>query len=104
MKFNVSAEVSEYIYFHLYPSDVSKIEFDQIQGGENIVSSAKIFMDVIQNKGTEAQQNVVCANAGMAIATALDLEPIDGFLKAKESILSGNAMKSFKTLQKLSSK
>ena len=84
--------------------EVSKIEFDQIQGGENIVSSAKIFMDVIQNKGTEAQQNVVCANAGMAIATALDLEPIDGFLKAKESILSGNAMKSFKTLQKLSSK
>ena len=83
---------------------VSKIEFDQIQGGENIVSSAKIFMDVIQNKGTIAQQNVVCANAGMAIATALDLEPIDGFLKAKESILSGNAMKSFKTLQKLSSK
>ena len=84
--------------------EVSKIEFDQIQGGENIVSSAKIFMDVIQNKGTIAQQNVVCANAGMAIATALDLEPIDGFLKAKESILSGNAMKSFKTLQKLSSK
>ena len=84
--------------------EVSKIESDQIQGGENIVSSAKIFMDVIQNKGTKAQQNVVCANAGMAIATALNLEPIDGFLKAKESIQSGKAIKSFKTLQKLSSK
>ena len=28
MKFRVSADVREYIYFHLYPSDVSKIEFD----------------------------------------------------------------------------
>ena len=29
IKFSVSAnKVSEYIYFHLYPSDVSKIEFD----------------------------------------------------------------------------
>ena len=50
---------------------VSKVEFNQIQGGEDIISSVKIFMNVIQNKGTEAQQNVVCANAGMAISNAL---------------------------------
>ena len=71
---------------------VSKVEFNQIQGGEDIISSAKIFMNVIQNKGTEAQQNVVCANAGMAISTALGLEPIDGFMRAKESLQSGNAL------------
>ena len=60
-------------------------------------------MNVIQNKGTEAQQNVVCANAGMAISTALGLEPIDGFIRAKESLQSGNALESLKVLQKLSS-
>ena len=81
---------------------VSKVEFNQIQGGEDIISSVKIFMNVIQNKGTEAQQNVVCANAGMAISTALGLEPIDGFIRAKESLQSGNALESLKILQKLS--
>jgi anthranilate phosphoribosyltransferase len=82
---------------------VSKVEFNQIQGGEDIISSAKIFMNIIQNKGTEAQQNVVCANAGMAISTSLGLEPIDGFIRAKESLQSGNALESLKVLQKLSS-
>jgi len=83
---------------------VPKINHEQIQGGEDIISSAKIFMNVIQNKGTEAQQNVVCANAGIAISTALDIDPMDGFLIAKESILSGKALESLKILQNLSSK
>jgi anthranilate phosphoribosyltransferase len=59
-------------------------------------------MNVIQNKGTQAQQNVVCANAGMAIATALDLSPIEGFEKAKESLSNGNAHKALTILQNLS--
>tara|TARA_B100001057_G_scaffold500316_1_gene614695 strand:- start:19077 stop:20072 length:996 start_codon:yes stop_codon:yes gene_type:complete len=83
---------------------VPKINHEQIQGGEDIISSAKIFMNVIQNKGTEAQQNVVCANAGIAISTALDIDPMDGFLMARESILSGKALESLKILQNLSSK
>ncbi|MBL30476.1 MAG: anthranilate phosphoribosyltransferase [Flavobacteriaceae bacterium] len=83
---------------------VPKINHEQIQGGEDIISSANIFMNVIQNKGTEAQQNVVCANAGIAISTALDIDPMDGFLMARESILSGKALESLKILQNLSSK
>ena len=59
-------------------------------------------MNVIQNKGTQAQQNVICANAGMAIATALNISPIEGFEKAKESLLSGKALHALTTLQKLS--
>jgi len=59
-------------------------------------------MDVIQNRGTEAQQNVVCANAGMAIATALDLSPIEGFEKAQESLGSGKAFEALTKLQNLS--
>lgn len=62
----------------LTPQDfgVSPLRTNQIAGGDNVASSAKIFMDVIQNKGTQAQQEVVCANAGMAIATALDRSSI----------------------------
>ena len=59
-------------------------------------------MNVIQNNGTQAQHDVVCANAGMAIATALNLSPIDGFEKAKESLASGKALEALKQLQNLS--
>lgn len=88
----------------LTPQDfgVLPLEASQIAGGNNVDSSAKIFMNVIQNKGTQAQQEVVCANAGMAIATALDLSPIEGFEKAKESLLSGKAFETLTKLQNLS--
>ena len=88
----------------LTPQDfgVLPLEASQIAGGDNVESSANIFMNVIQNKGTQAQQEVVCANAGMAIATALDLSPIDGFEKAKESLLSGKAFEALTQLQNLS--
>jgi anthranilate phosphoribosyltransferase len=88
----------------LTPQDfgVLPLEASQIAGGDNVESSANIFMNVIQNKGTQAQQEVVCANAGMAIATALGLSPIDGFEKAKESLLSGKAFEALTQLQNLS--
>ena len=88
----------------LTPQDfgVLPLEASQIAGGDNVESSATIFMNVIQNKGTQAQQEVVCANAGMAIATALDLTPIEGFEKAKESLLSGKAFEALTQLQNLS--
>ena len=88
----------------LTPQDfgVLPLEASQIAGGNNVDSSAKIFMNVIQNKGTQAQQEVVCANAGMAIATSLDLSPIEGFEKAKESLLSGKAFETLTKLQNLS--
>ena len=88
----------------LTPADfgVKTVRPDEISGGENVASSAEIFMHVIQNKGTKAQTKVVCANAGMAIATALQSTPQDGFEIAKESLLSGKAFEALKNLQKLS--
>jgi anthranilate phosphoribosyltransferase len=38
----------------------------------------------------------------MSIATALNLSPIEGFEKAKESLQSGKALHALTTLQKLS--
>ena len=73
-----------------------------ITGGETVDSSVAIFMNILQNNGSQEQQNVVYANAGMAIATAEKLSPIQGFEKAKESLTSGKALSAFKTLQKLS--
>ena len=88
----------------LMPRDfgVDPVSENAISGGENVEHSTKIFIDIIQNKGTIAQQNVVCANAGMAIATALNLSPLEGFEKAKETLLSGKAYNVLSKLQSLS--
>jgi len=89
----------------LKPSDfgVKAVTTADIAGGESINESAQIFLNILQGKGTEAQNNVVCANAGIAIATVDNLSPITGFEKAKESLLSGKALVSLKKLQALSS-
>ena len=88
----------------LMPRDfgVDPVSENAISGGENVEHSTKIFIDIIQNKGTIAQQNVVCANAGMDIATALNLSPLEGFEKAKETLLSGKAYNVLSKLQTLS--
>ncbi|MBT8302938.1 MAG: anthranilate phosphoribosyltransferase [Bacteroidia bacterium] len=88
----------------LSPSDfgVETLSQKDIYGGNTVEDAAKIFMDVISGKGTEAQNNVVCANAGMAIATSKNLEPKEGFELAKESLLSGSALKALNKLQELS--
>ena len=83
---------------------VGTLKATEIAGGDTVPSSAAIFKQVIQGKGTTAQQNVVCANAGMAIATALSCSPKEGFEKAQESLFSGKALEALTTLQKLSVK
>ncbi|MCL4151898.1 UNVERIFIED_CONTAM: hypothetical protein GTU68_064024 [Idotea baltica] len=89
----------------LSPDDfgVTQITQEEIFGGNSIEASANIFMDVISGKGTEAQNNVVCANAGMAIATVKNLQPKEGFQLAKESLLTGKGLETLNKLQAISS-
>ncbi len=86
------------------PSDfgLSPIQAHEIVGGDDIPDSAQIFINILNGKGTEAQNNVVCANAGVAIATVEGTTPKDGFVKAKESLLSGKGLVALKKLQELS--
>ena len=81
---------------------ISQIKQEAIYGGDTVEASAKIFMEVIQGKGTEAQHNVVCTNAGLAIATVKKISHKQGFELAKESLLSGKAKQSLETLIELS--
>ncbi|WP_081209241.1 anthranilate phosphoribosyltransferase [Salegentibacter sediminis] len=88
----------------LSPEDlgVEPLKQEEITGGGSIESAAKIFTGILSGKGTAAQNNVVCANAGMAIATAKNLSPQEGFAEAQESLKSGRALKGLKKLQELS--
>ncbi|WP_338358258.1 anthranilate phosphoribosyltransferase [Yeosuana marina] len=81
---------------------VSQIKQEAIFGGSTVEDAAKIFMNVIQGNGTEAQNNVVCANAGLAIATTKQITHKEGFDMAKESLLSGKGLKSLQKIQELS--
>ncbi|SDM93529.1 anthranilate phosphoribosyltransferase [Kriegella aquimaris] len=88
----------------LKPEDfgVRTVKQSEIVGGESIEASAQIFLDVLNGRGTEAQNNVVCANAGIAIATVKSITPKEGFEQAKESLLSGKGLRALKKLQELS--
>ncbi len=88
----------------LSPNDfgVEQISQDAIFGGDTVKDAANIFMQVISGSGTEAQNNVVSANAGMAIATVKNLTPKEGFELAKESLLGGKGLIALEKLQELS--
>jgi len=59
---------------------------------------AKIFYDVISGKGTTAQNNVVCANAAIAIQTVEKSNYDEALAKAQESLASGKALEKLKKL------
>ena len=82
--------------------NLNKINLEEIKGGNTIEASAKLFYNIISGKGTESQNNVVCANAAMAISTVENCTVLEGFFKAKESLESGKAIEKMKILQELS--
>lgn len=81
---------------------VSELKQTDIYGGDSVASSAEIFNKVLDGLGTEAQNNVVCANAALAISTVNNTSINDSFQLAKEALMSGKAKQSFKTLVELS--
>ena len=64
---------------------------EAIFGGNTVADASKIFKTIISGNGTEAQNNVVCTNAGLAIATSKKIAHIEGFELAKEALHSGKA-------------
>ena len=75
--------------------NLKNIDSKNIIGGKDIKSSSKIFIDVLNGKGSTDQENVVCANASLAIAISKDISIIEAFNQAKESIKTKNALKCF---------
>ncbi|GHT80117.1 anthranilate phosphoribosyltransferase [Bacteroidia bacterium] len=71
---------------------------EEIFAGKSVEEAAKIFMNVLENKATTAQRNVVLANSAAAIATFDFDKPLQQCIaEADESLRSGKAKKSFET-------
>jgi len=85
----------------LSPSDLGMTVFsrDQLSGGDSIEESAKIFQKILKGEGTNAQQEVVIANAGIALFSANpQLSIKEAVENARESLFAGKAIKCFKAL------
>ena len=88
----------------LKPEDfgVNLLLQSDIEGGKTIDESADMFINILSGKGNEAQNNVVCANAAMAISTVTKCTPQEGFEQAKESLFSGKGLEALNKLKELS--
>lgn len=86
------------------PSDfgLKALTPESIGGGNSVPDAAAIFTSVLNDEATPSQKQVVCANAGTAIATALNISLAEGYAKAQESIESKKALGAFKKLLELS--
>jgi anthranilate phosphoribosyltransferase len=81
---------------------INLINQSEIEGGKTIDESAEMFVNILSGKGTIAQNNVVCANAAMAISTVTKCNLFEGFELAKESLLSGKGLEKLNKLKKIS--
>lgn len=84
----------------LFPGDLGFATWPEeaLWGGKTVEDSAKIFMKVLEGEGTRAQNEVVTANAGLAIHCGMSVSIEDGIAAANESLHSGKALQTFKKL------
>jgi anthranilate phosphoribosyltransferase len=81
------------------------LEPHEIYAGDSLEDSKKIFLSILENKSTKAQKEVVIANAALGIKT---VNPSLSYMECadicNESIESGKAYQTFKTLMKANGK
>ncbi len=69
---------------------------EDLYGGETIEEAARIFMGILNEKGTEAQDEAILANAAMAIKTVYPEKTIEQCVDmAISSLKDGSALEAF---------
>ena len=74
---------------------------ESIRGGSSVENSAFIFKSILEGNGSKEQNNVVCANAAMAISTSTNLDIDESIKLAEDSLYNKKALKSFEKLVKI---
>ena len=83
------------------PSDFGfeKIEPEKLFGGNSVEEAAKIFLNILEGKGTNEQTNVVVANAALGLNVVFpEKELKECVALAVESLKSGNALEKLKAV------
>ncbi|HUX95113.1 MAG TPA: anthranilate phosphoribosyltransferase [Bacteroidales bacterium] len=72
---------------------------DDIEGGKTVEESARIFLNIIEGRGSHAHNSVVIANSGIALKKIYPEKSLtDCFSLAEESLKGGKASQSLKKL------
>jgi len=81
---------------------LGKLAPGDIYGGETVEEASKIFIDILEGKGTVAQNHAVIANAAFALQTMnRELSMEAAVAKADDSLRSGKGLRAFKNLIEL---
>ncbi len=101
--FKVKTTQSEHIYS---PEEIgfARINESDLYGGDTIENAASIFYGVLKGTSTSAQTNCVLVNAAFAIRVLCPDKTIDQCIEeARESLVSGKAIRKFKRFIELNS-
>lgn len=81
---------------------LSRFKEEELSGGNSVDDAAKIFMDILNGKGTKAQNEAVVANAGIAIhCVKPNLSLQESVELARESLRNKKALNVYNKLIKL---
>jgi anthranilate phosphoribosyltransferase len=73
-----------------------RLKQEELWGGNSVDDAARIFMNILENKATEAQRDAVIINTAFAIQTRNPIKPLEQCkAEAAESLTSGSAKKAF---------
>lgn len=88
----------------LKPEDFNtkSVTLHQVKGGKTVDEAAKIFMTILSGSGTQMQNDVVFANAALAISMMKKIAIEESLSIARESLMSGKALEKLKKLQNIS--
>ena len=81
---------------------LNQVNQSEIFGGDTVKDASSLFKKIINGDGTIAQNEVVLANSGLAIATANKIDHKAGIEMAKESLFGGKAKQCLTKLIELS--
>ena len=80
----------------------SQLKNEDLFGGNSVEEAAIIFLNILEGKGTQEQENVVNVNAAMALQCLNPhLSNINAIAGAEESLKSGKALNVFRKLMEL---
>ena len=88
----------------LQPADLGLPVYQakELSGGNTVDEAMKIFMGVLRNEATDAQRDVVIANAGLGLQACFpDRDMGDCLGMARQSIENGSAWKVFNLLMEM---
>lgn len=72
--------------------NLPKYKEEQLYGGDTTEEAAQIFMNVIQNKATQAQKDVVKINSALAIQTICRNKTIGECIQEAERVMENGAL------------